>query len=127
MRKITLASLVIGTLLVLEGAIAILIGIDYFGLAWGPLQSFVMLMLVVTSQFRVFIVRERRRCWSSQPGRVLLIASVATVVGFALLGIYGIIVPQLTVYEVLFILGFSAAFTFALDFPKYYVFRKLGL
>ena len=126
-RKITLASLVIGTLLVLEGAIAVLIGIDYFGLAWGPLQSFVMLMLVVTSQFRVFIVRERRRCWSSQPGRELLIASLATVVGFALLGIYGIIVPQLTVYEVLFILGFSAAFTFALDFPKYYVFRKLGL
>ncbi len=126
-RKITLASLVIGTLLVLEGAIAVLIGVDYFGLTWGPLQSFVMLMLVVTSQFRVLIVRERRRCWSSQPGRVLLIASAATVVGFALLGIYGVIVPQLTVYEVLFILGFSAAFTFALDFPKYYVFRKLGL
>jgi H+-transporting ATPase len=126
-RKITLASLVIGTLLVLEGAIAILIGLDYFGLTWGPLQSFVMLMLVVTSQFRVFIVRERRHCWSSQPGRELLIASLATVVGFALLGIYGIIVPQLTVYEVLFILGFSAAFTFSLDFPKYYVFRKLGL
>jgi len=126
-RKITLASLVIGTLLVLEGAIAVLIGVDYFGLTWGPLQSFVMLMLVVTSQFRVLIVRERRRCWSSQPGRVLLIASAATVVGFALLGIYGVIVPQLTVYEVLFILGFSAAFTFALDFPKFYVFRKLGL
>jgi H+-transporting ATPase len=126
-RKITLASLVIGALLVMEGAIAVLIGIDYFGLTWGPLQSFVMLMLVFTSQFRVFIVRERRRCWSSQPGRELLIASIATVVGFALLGIYGIIVPQLAVYEVLFILGFSAAFTFALDFPKYYVFRKLGL
>jgi len=126
-RKITLASLVIGILLVLEGAIAVLIGVDYFGLTWGPLQSFVMLMLVVTSQFRVLIVRERRRCWSSQPGRVLLIASAATVVGFALLGIYGVIVPQLTVYEVLFILGFSAAFTFALDFPKYYIFTKLGL
>jgi len=126
-RKITLASTVIGVLLVAEGAIAVLIGIDYFGLTWGPLQSFVMLMLVFTSQFRVLIVRERRRCWSSQPGRELLIASVATVVGFALLGTYGIIVPQLAVYEVLFILGFSAAFTFALDFPKYYVFRKLGL
>jgi H+-transporting ATPase len=126
-RKITLASLVIGALLVMEGAIAVLIGMDYFGLTWGPLQSFVMLMLVFTSQFRVFIVRERRHCWSSQPGRELIIASVATVVGFALLGIYGIIVPQLAVYEVLFILGFSAAFTFALDFPKYYVFRKLGL
>jgi H+-transporting ATPase len=86
-----------------------------------------MLMLVFTSQFRVYVVRERRRCWSSRPGRELLIASIATVIGFALLGVYGIIEPPLTLYEVLFILGFSAAFTLSLDFPKYYVFGRLGL
>ena len=86
-----------------------------------------MLMLVFTSQFRRYIVRERRHCWSSRPGRELLIASIATTIGFALLGAYGITVPQLTVYEVLFILAFSAAFTLSLDFPKYYVFRRLRL
>jgi H+-transporting ATPase len=84
-------------------------------------------MLVFTSQFRIYIVRERRHCWSSRPGRELVIASIATVIGFALLGVYGIIVPQLTVNEVLFILGFSAALTLSLDFPKYYTFRRLGL
>lgn len=57
----------------------------------------------------------------------MLVASVATVVGFALLGVYGVIVPQLTLYEVVFVLGFSAAFTLSLDFPKYHIFRKLGL
>jgi H+-transporting ATPase len=57
----------------------------------------------------------------------LIAATVATVLGFALLGVYGIIVPPLAVYEVLFILIFSGALTFSLDFPKYYVFRKLGL
>jgi hypothetical protein len=36
-------------------------------------------------------------------------------------------VPQLTVYEVLFILAFLAALTLGLDFPKYCVFRRLGL
>jgi H+-transporting ATPase len=126
-KKITLASLVIGLLLVAGGAVAILVGIEYFNLRWGELQSYVMLMLVFTSQFRVYVVRERRRCWSSRPGRELLIASTATVIGFALLGVYGIIVPQLTVSEVLFILAFSAALTLGLDFPKYYVFRRLGL
>ena len=126
-RKITLASLVIGLPLVAGGTVAILVGIEYFALKWGELQSYVMLMLVFTSQFRVYIVRERRRCWSSRPGRELLIASIATVTGFALLGLYGIIMPPLTVTEVLFILGFSAAFTLSLDFPKYQVFRRLGL
>jgi H+-transporting ATPase len=86
-----------------------------------------MLMLVFTSQFRIYIVRERRHFWSSRPGRELLIASTATLIGFALLGVYGIIVPQLTVYEVLFILAFLAALTLGLDFPKYCVFRRLGL
>jgi H+-transporting ATPase len=126
-KKITLASLVIGLLLVAGGAVAVVIGTEYFSLKWGELQSYVMLMLVFTSQFRVYVVRERRRCWSSRPGRELLIASIATIIGFALLGVYGIIVPPLTVHEVLFILGFSAVFTLSLDFPKYYVFRRLGL
>jgi H+-transporting ATPase len=126
-KNITLASLVLGLLLVAGGVVAVWIGIGYFALEWGALQSFVMLMLVFTSQFRLYIVRERRHCWSSRPGRELLVASVATVVGFVLLGVYGILVPRLAVNAVLFILGFSAAFTLSLDFPKYYVFRKLGL
>jgi len=126
-KKITLASLVIGLLLVAGGAVAILVGIEYFNLRWEELQSYVMLMLVFTSQFRIYIVRERRHCWSSRPGRELLVASLATVIGFALLGVYGIIVPPLTLYEVLFILALSAVLTFSLDFPKYYVFRRLGL
>jgi len=126
-KNITLASLAIGLLLVLEGAVAVLIGIEYFRLEWGSLQSFVMLMLVFTSQFRVYIVRERRHLWSSRPGRELLAASVATIAGFVLLGVYGVIIPKLTFYEVFFILGLSALFTFSLDFPKYYIFRRLGL
>ena len=81
-------------------------------------------MLVFTSQFRLYIVRERRRFWSSRPGRELLVASMATVLGFAILGVYGIIVPPVTVYEALFILVFSALLTFSLDFPKYYIFKK---
>ncbi|GEM_PF-4432312 len=87
----------------------------------------VMSMLVFTSQFRVYIVRERRHWWSSLPSKAILIASLATIAGFALLGVYGLIIPPIALHQVLFILGFSALFTLSLDFPKYYVFRKLGL
>jgi H+-transporting ATPase len=114
-------------LLVAEGAIALFIGNYYFHLEWENLQTFIMLMLIFTSQFRVYIVRERKYFWSSLPGRGLFMATIAAIIGFALLGVYGLIVPPITGYQVLFLIGFSALFTFAIDFPKYRSFRKFEL
>ncbi len=126
-RNITLASLVPGLLLVVEGLLVILVGEGHFHLEWERLRTLVMLNLIFNSQFRVLIVRERRHFWSSRPGRELLILSAATIIGFALLGVYGIFVPSLTPYQVLAVLGFSALFTLGIDFPKYYLFRRFGL
>jgi H+-transporting ATPase len=126
-KNITLASLVIGALLVVEGAFIIFIGTGYYHMELETLQTFVLLTLVFTSQFRVLIVRERGHLWSSRPGRELTLSSLATVIGFALLGIYGVILPPVTLAQVLFVLGFSVIFTLGVDFPKYYAFRKFGL
>ena len=126
-KNITLASLVPGMFLVVEGMLVILMGMNYFHLEWERLRTIVMLNLIFNSQFRVLIVRERRHFWSSMPGRELLILSAAAIIGFALLGIYGVFVPSLTLCQVLAVLGFSALFTLGIDFPKYYLFRKFGL
>jgi H+-transporting ATPase len=126
-KNITLASLIPGMLLVAEGMIVILMGMKYFHLEWEKLRTMVMLNLIFNSQFRVLIVRERRHFWSSLPGRELMILSGATLIGFTLLGVYGLFIPSLTTHQVLAILGFSALFTFAIDFPKFYLFRKFGL
>jgi H+-transporting ATPase len=126
-RNITLASLIPGLLLVMEGMLVIVMGRNYFHLEWEHLRTLVMLNLIFNSQFRVLIVRERRHFWSSLPGRELLLLSTATITGFALLGAYGIFVPQLARYQVAVVLGFSVLFTLCIDFPKYYLFRKFGL
>jgi H+-transporting ATPase len=126
-KNITLASLVPGMLLVVEGMLVILTGMKYFHLEWEKLRTLVMLNLIFNSQFRVLIVRERRHFWSSRPGRELLILSAATITGFALLGIYGVFVPSLTLNQVLAVLGFSVLFTLGIDFPKYCLFRRFGL
>ena len=126
-RNITFASLVIGALMIAEGGIALFIGDHYFHLEFVKLQTFIMLMLIFTSQFRVYIVRERKYFWSSRPGRELVISTAGALIVFTLLGIYGGIVPSLTWYQVLFVLGFSAVFTFAIDLPKYLAFKKFGL
>ena len=126
-KNITLASLIIGALLVGEGAIALFVGSSYFNLVLDQLRTFIMLALIFTSQFRVYIVRERRFFWSSRPGRELLIATVAAIVVFALLGVFGLIVSPVTPFQMLFVLGLSALFTFAIDYPKYLTFRRFGL
>src|SRR4030042_3200303 len=124
-KNITMASLIPGMLLVIEGLIVIFIGMNYFHLGWERLRTLVMLNLIFNSQFRVLIVRERRHFWSSLPGRELLILSPAPVICFALLGIHGIFVPPLPSHQVFLVLIFSFIFTLAIDFPKYYSFRKL--
>jgi H+-transporting ATPase len=126
-KNITLASLIIGALLVLEGAISVVIGLDYFNLNWGQLQTFVMLMLIFTSQVRVICVRERKHFWSSRPGRELVISTTLATLAFIVVGIYGFVMPALTALEVLVCLAFSVAFTLAIDVPKYYAFRMFGL
>jgi H+-transporting ATPase len=126
-KNISVASLIIGMLLVVEGIAAIFIGLNYLDLQTDGLTTFVMLLLILTSQFRVYVVRERQHFWSSKPGRELLIATLGAIAVFTLLGAYGLIVQPLTLDQVLFVLGFSAVFTLSLDVPKYYVFRKFGL
>jgi hypothetical protein len=44
-----------------------------------------------------------------------------------LLGVYGRIITPIAPHQVLFLLGFSALFTFAIDYPKHLAFRKFGL
>ncbi|MEM3407347.1 MAG: plasma-membrane proton-efflux P-type ATPase [Nitrososphaerota archaeon] len=127
-KNITLASLVVGLLLVVEGVIAMVIGKNYFQLEWEKLRTFIMLILVFNSQFRVYIVRERRHFWSSKPGKGLIASITAVIIGFMLLGIYGIIIPSLSLDQVLFALGFSALFTLGIVDPlKYLVFKKFQL
>jgi len=126
-KNITFASLMVGALLVAEGVLALFVGTHYFHLQLEQLRSFTVLTLIFTSQFRVYIVRERRYFWSSQPGRELVFATIGAIIAFALLGIYGLIITPLAPYQVLFVLGFSAVFTLAIDFPKYEAFKKFGL
>jgi H+-transporting ATPase len=126
-KNITLASLIIGVLLIVEGAIVIFLGTNYYQMQLGTLQTFVLLSLIFTSQFRVLIVRERGHFWDSRPGRELSISSLATVIAFALLGVCGAVLPSVTVVQVLVVLGLSAIFTLAVDFPKRFAFRKFGL
>jgi H+-transporting ATPase len=126
-RKVALAAVVPGLLFAAEGLLVILAGLYFFHMDWDHLRAFVVLNLIFNSQFKVLILRERRHCWSSRPGRALLLLTALTLIAFSLLGVSGLLFPAFTVGQILFILGCSAVFAFAIDFPKYWIFKKLQL
>jgi H+-transporting ATPase len=126
-KKLTWASLAIGIFLIIEGAIGLLLGVNYLHLSWIELRTFALLILVFTSQFRVLIVRERTHFWSSRPGKALITSTSAALLVFVVLGVYGFIIPPIPSIAVAAAFLFSLLFTLGLDFPKYYIFKHFGL
>ncbi|MHB8580830.1 MAG: plasma-membrane proton-efflux P-type ATPase [Ignavibacteriaceae bacterium] len=126
MKNIMIASLVPALFFVVGDFIITLIGINYFHLK-NELTTLVMLSFILNSQFRVLIVRERKHFWSSLPGKGLLISTSSAIIGIVMIGTLRILVPSVTLTVALTVLGLSALFTACIDFPKYYVFKKLKL
>ncbi len=126
-RNIILASLVPAMLFVIGDIFVILVGAKYLLLGRAGIRTLAMLILVFNSQFRVLIVRERRHFWSSMPSGQMLILTVATLISFVMLGVYGNFIPTLAMYQVAGVLMFSAALALCIEFPKFYVFRRFKL
>jgi len=123
-KNIMLSSLTLGVLFALEDLFILFIGIKYFHLSFDEITTLVMLSLVFNTQFRILIVRERKHFWSSIPNRNLLIVNSITVIGFALLGIFGVFVPKLSMNHVFILLGIAVIFMVCVDFIKCYLFKK---
>lgn len=126
-KNISIASLSLGMFFIAEYLIVLFVGINYFHLDWDRLRTLVMLSLVFNSQFRILMVRERRHFWSSLPNKNLLMVNTITIIGFALLGIFGILVPRLAANQVFIILGIAALVMPCIDIVKYYLFRRFEL
>jgi H+-transporting ATPase len=95
-QSLLTSSLVVGIALLIEAILAIYIGLIVFNLDMKQMQTFILLNMVYTSQFRVLILRERNYFWRSKPGKMLVISIVGVIIAFTLLGITGFIVEPVT-------------------------------
>ena len=124
---ITLASIIPGFFFMLQGLGAIAMGLYFFYLDIPALNSLVLLNLVFSSQFRVFLVRERGHFWVSMPGAALIRTTVAVIVLFSIMGIFGLLTAPLSIVQVAVILCYSMVISLAIDFPKVLSFKLFGL
>ena len=126
-NSLTIAGAVIGV-----GQLAFCAGVLAVGkFAWGfgieTLRTLTFVALVFGSQATLYVVRERRRLWSSRPSLWLVASSVVDVVVAAALAIGGIAMRPLPAFVVAGILAAAAAFAFVLDTVKAPVFARLNI
>ncbi|MGZ5496062.1 MAG: hypothetical protein ACXWFO_04840, partial [Candidatus Aminicenantales bacterium] len=87
----------------------------------------ILLFSAVTS---IFVIRERRRFWSSGPSRLLLTIMALDIIAGALISTFGIsgLFPALPVAMTLFLLGWNLVLSLILnDYVKLLLLKKLNL
>lgn len=102
-------------------------GRDLLGLPLPQLQTLVFVMLVMTGQGNVYLVRERGPFWRSRPGRWLVASSIADVAAVAVMATAGILMAPISPALVAGVLAVVLLWLLAVDRVKVAVFRRLRI
>ncbi len=97
------------------------------GLPIDKLRTFAFLTVVFGAQATVYVIRERRRLWSSRPSAWIMLSSAIDLAIAGAIGLGGALTPALPVAVVLGLLVASVGFAFMLDTVKRPVFGRLGI
>ncbi|WP_207799108.1 HAD-IC family P-type ATPase, partial [Candidatus Cryosericum odellii] len=87
------------------------------------LQTLVFVMLVLTGQANVYLVRERRHFWQSRPGRALILSTLGDLLVIGFMASRGILMVPLPLNVLAVMLLGIVLYSVALDFYKLVVFH----
>jgi H+-transporting ATPase len=127
MREITLAALFLGLCKLAFSTALLAWGKYRLDLPPGQLQTLAFATLVFGAQAVLYVVRERRRLWSSLPSEWVLLASAADIVIVFVLAVSGTLMAPLPWLVVATVLVAAAAFALILDQVKLLVASAVGV
>ena len=105
----------------------LLVGNNYLRLDLETLRTMTLVNLVISGQAIYYVVRERRRIWSSRPSTIVLVSSIADLLIIPTLAFAGVLMAPLSLSIILGIFAATVVFAFVLDEVKARVFSALGL
>jgi H+-transporting ATPase len=105
----------------------LLVGKNYFQLDIETLRTLTLVNNVCNGQALYFVVRERRRIWSSRPSTVVIACSIADLLIVPTLALTGTLMAPLSFRIVAGVFVLAVIFAFVLDAVKAVVFRVLGM
>jgi len=88
------------------------------GLGIAPTQTLVFVMLVVTGQATIYLVREQRHLWASRPSGWMMAATVGDLAVVGVLATRGILMAAVPLADVAVVIVTVLVTTLALDFLK---------
>jgi H+-transporting ATPase len=115
MREITKAALVLSACKLVFSASIVAYGKFRLGLPPEQLQTLALVTLVFGAQALLYVIRERKRLWSSKPTRWVLASSAADIALVSALSLSGTLMAPLPWSVVLMLFAATAAFTLVLD------------
>ncbi|MHB8813161.1 MAG: HAD-IC family P-type ATPase, partial [Steroidobacteraceae bacterium] len=119
------ASLAICNVAFCSGILAL--GRFRLGLSSPQLQTLAAVALVFTGQALFYVVRDRRRLWSSRPSRWIVLSSIADVAIISLLATRGFLMIPLPAALLAAVFGAAVVLAFVLDGVKLLVGRSLQM
>jgi H+-transporting ATPase len=118
-------ALALGDLMFCSGVLAI--GAFGLNLGVGALQTLAVVTLVSSSQAVLYVVRERRRLWSSRPSLWFILSSIADLMIVATLASRGILMSPLPLALVGGVMAAAVLLAFVLDGVKSAMFHRLKM
>jgi H+-transporting ATPase len=115
LRGITATAIILGACKLGFSAAVLAVGKYWLGLGPGELQTLAFVTLVFGAQAAMYVVRERRRLWSSKPGNWVLAASAADIAIVSAFALSGTLMSPSLWQTVVAVLAAAAGFALVLD------------
>ncbi|MCC3244735.1 HAD-IC family P-type ATPase [Methylocystis sp. WRRC1] len=124
---ITGAAAALGVAGLLFVSTIVLVGERWLSLNIGQLRTVAFVSLVFLGQAAVYILRDRRRLWSSPPSAWLVLSSLLNLAIAVFFALGGYLMDPLPAWVILELFLATLAFALILDLFKLLVFRRFGL
>jgi H+-transporting ATPase len=125
--NLTIAGAIMGLIDLLFCATVLALGKFKFGFGVATLQTLTLITLVFSGQVIFYVVRERRRIWSSRPSAIVILSSVADILIIPTLAARGMLMAPLPLAAIISVFAASVGFAFVLDALKALIFDHLRM
>ncbi len=126
-ENLTIAGILLGICDLVFCSSVLAVGKYRLGFDISTLRTLTLITIVFSGQAILYVVRERRRLWSSMPSLIFLLSSIADLLIVPLLAVRGILMAPLPIGVVGAIFVASVMLAFVLDLAKVAIFARLRL
>jgi H+-transporting ATPase len=125
--SMTIAGVVLGLFDLAFCVAALAVGKYRLGLGVETLQTLTVVTLVFNGEAVFYVVRERRRMWSSRPSAIVIAASIADILIIPTFAASGVFMAPLSLPMILAVFASAVALAFVLDAVKAAIFGRLRM